>query len=59
MKTKITKITSQDETLNKGFFTITDGTFKMGVTVNYYEDNHDYERGDHLILAGSILYLSK
>ncbi|KAH0563781.1 hypothetical protein KQX54_006362 [Cotesia glomerata] len=51
------KINSSDETFIKGFFTITDGTFKMGVTVNEYKDDHDYERGDHLLLTGSILHL--
>lgn len=58
IKTKFSVIKSNNEEWNKAFFSITDGHFKMEVTINAYKEN-EFQKGDHIEITGSILKLSK
>ncbi|XP_044592211.1 uncharacterized protein LOC123270279 [Cotesia glomerata] len=57
LKTQFSKIGSDNPTLVKGIFTITDGNRKLDVMTNFFQENHGYVRGDSIQLSGTILYL--
>ncbi|XP_074101795.1 uncharacterized protein LOC141529217 [Cotesia typhae] len=54
VKTKFSIINSENINWIKAFVSLTDGERKIDVTINSYKPDHNIEKGDKLILTGSI-----